>query len=73
MDYTPEMQLLKNDINEYESMILTLEDQIVHYKKIIDKKHTQIRNMCEHKWEKERENHMYAELYDICKKCGYCK
>ncbi len=65
-----EIQKLFDGIETLNNNIRYMETQIHKSKKLIDEKYKLIHKSCEHDWENKRENHMYGERYQECRKCG---
>ena len=73
-DITDEMKQIKEEIEEKIILIRNLESQIYKANNEIDKKWKIYFSLCNgHEWENERENYMYGERYQVCKKCGMCR
>ena len=60
-------------IYEYDNHIYYFKNLINEYEILKKEKEERFFSLCDHKWEKERENIPYGELYYVCKKCGFCK
>ena len=72
-DITPEMKVLKEVIYEYDNHIYYFKNLINEYEILKKEKEERFFSLCDHKWEKERENIPYGELYNVCVKCKMYK
>ena len=68
-----QIQSLFDDIESLNNHIRYMETQIYKSKNLIKEKYKLIHNLCDHDWEDKRENYMYGEKYQECRKCGMCR
>jgi len=68
-----QIQSLFDDIESLNNHIRYMETQIYKSNNLIKEKYKLIHSLCDHDWEDKRENYMYGEKYQECRKCGMCR